>query len=167
MKSINHETEEFHFELSAFLSSARSVLQYANEEARTKQNGTSWYVNYVTGHSVLKFFKDKRDINIHAEPVKTHKHMEVTDYIDFQISESVHIEVTKEDGTKEVRESTDKPPKKAGKHLKTTYKESYFFTDWSGHENVIELCDKYVDELEKFIKDGCIKGILSQRLRVY
>jgi len=36
------ELREFSFELSAFLTAARSALQYALEEARSKSGGQAW-----------------------------------------------------------------------------------------------------------------------------
>lgn len=37
------DPQEYSFELSAFLTAARSVLQYARKEAITKPGGQEWY----------------------------------------------------------------------------------------------------------------------------
>ena len=54
----------FCFNLSAFLSASRSILQYALEEAKTKNNGQNWFDNHIHSNPIFRFFKDKRDINI-------------------------------------------------------------------------------------------------------
>ena len=65
-----HETpRHFRFELSAFLGAARSVLQYALEEAKGKAGGKRWYDQMVAQEPILTYFKDKRDANIHSAPV--------------------------------------------------------------------------------------------------
>jgi hypothetical protein len=91
MESSIDDPEAFQYELSAFLSAARSVLQYALEEAKQKPNGQRWYEAQVSGNAVLKFFKDKRDLNIHAESVRPSRHIAVaiTEHITF--SESIRI----------------------------------------------------------------------------
>ena len=63
------EPDSFRYELSAFLSAARSALQYALEEAKTKPGGQAWYDAQVSGKTLVKFFRDKRDISIHRQPV--------------------------------------------------------------------------------------------------
>lgn len=61
--------DAFRFNPSAFLSAARSVLQYALEEARRKPGGQAWYDGHMAASPILTFFKDRRDVNIHVEPV--------------------------------------------------------------------------------------------------
>jgi hypothetical protein len=67
-KSRSANPDTFKFFLSAFLSAARSVLQYAHREAVGKPGGRGWYKGAVSS-VVLQYFKDKRDDNIHVEPV--------------------------------------------------------------------------------------------------
>lgn len=71
MVRCNDEHRLVKFTLSAFLSASRSVLQYSNEQAIAKgAEGQTWYDQQVTGHPVVKFFRDERDVNIHSESVK-------------------------------------------------------------------------------------------------
>lgn len=56
-------------ELSAFLASARSVLQYALKEAESKPGGRQWYEQAVAADPLFRFFKNERDTNIHDQPV--------------------------------------------------------------------------------------------------
>jgi DNA-binding winged helix-turn-helix (wHTH) protein len=62
------------FNVSAFLSAARSALQSALEEVRQKQGGQSWYDAAVNVDPVVRFLKDRRDINIHERPVPMRTH---------------------------------------------------------------------------------------------
>src|ERR1051325_3352821 len=66
--------DKFLYNLSAFLSAARSVLQYAKEEVKNKPSGQNWYDNLMNSSRILKFFKDKRDLNIHEKPIHTKAH---------------------------------------------------------------------------------------------
>jgi hypothetical protein len=46
------------------LSAARSVVQYAGEEAGRQAGGQAWYDGYMATSKVLKFFKDRHDVNV-------------------------------------------------------------------------------------------------------
>src|SRR5437773_12276081 len=49
------EPRHFQYELSAFLTAARTALQYALDEARTKPGGQHWYDTQVSAKAVIKF----------------------------------------------------------------------------------------------------------------
>lgn len=155
----NREISRYY--LSAFLSSAQTVMQYSREDARRITGGQKWYDDLMTSSPVLGFFKTKRNFNIHTAPIdpQMHTNMVVTDVLG--MSESVHIKVTDKDGRiKEEREIVEesKPKKILKPSVKT---ESYFvFGDWSGQEDVITLCGLYINELEKVVQDGFDKGFL-------
>lgn len=65
----------FQFNYSAFLSAARSVLQYAYEEALQNYNlnpkcrALRWYQKAVAKSDVIKFGRKERDESIHWAPV--------------------------------------------------------------------------------------------------
>ena len=59
----------FQYELSAFLSAARSALQYALNEALSKTGGRNWYDAAASSAPLVKFFKRERDLSIHEKPV--------------------------------------------------------------------------------------------------
>ncbi len=63
------EPKGFQYELSAFLSAARSALQYALEEAKSKTGGQKWYDDAVKSLPLVSFFKEKRDLSVHEAPV--------------------------------------------------------------------------------------------------
>ena len=70
MREAQAERSEavFRFELSAFLSAGRSVLQYACEEAK-RAGQQQWYQQAVVSDPCIPFLKEERDANIHDRPV--------------------------------------------------------------------------------------------------
>ena len=156
------DRERFNYNLSAFLSSARSVLQYALEEAKTKTGGQQWYDNHMAGSSVLSFFKDKRDINIHSEPVKPVQHIHVTATATVHLSASVSVTHTDASGNI-LYQSPPETPKPELKKSDTpaVVMSRYVFTDWTGGQDVMALSQMYLDELDRVVKDGIHKGFLT------
>ncbi len=155
--------EYFKYNLSAFLSSARSVLQYALEETKSKSKGQKWYDNRILTNPVLKFLKDKRDNNIHIEPIqpRADQKLQVTD--NMHISDSSSITTLDKDGNIKEQDSSGKPEEPMPKKPKTSpvTEVKYKFNDWSGSEDVLELCRSYVQELENAIEDGVNKGFIT------
>jgi len=155
--------ENFIYNLSAFLSSARSVLQYALNEAKTKVEGQNWYDNLISTSTISKFFKGKRDINIHTEPIKTQAHYKLELKDTLHISDSVSVILRDKDGNIKQRYSSDKPEQLQQKNPQTSeiIEIKYKFDDWAGTEDVLALCQMYIQELEILIKDGVNKGFIT------
>lgn len=154
--------DNFTYNLSAFLSSARSVLQYALNEAKTKQGGQQWYDNIISVSPVLKFFKDKRDIDIHIEPIRPEAHLTATLTKTLHLSDSVLVTVKDKEGNIKQQHSSDKPEPKPNKpETPAVLEVSYKFDDWGGSEEVLTLCQRYIQQLEGVIKDGIAKGFVT------
>ena len=168
MKEEQDNREHFVHSLSAFLSAARSVLQYALNEVDPKENPSAkpgakmWYDNLMSVSSTLKFFKRKRDFNIHVEPVHPSAHFQVTLTEKAGISESFSIVHRDKDG-KIISKYSSEPPKPKPEKPETSVEHEvrYKFSDWTGDEDVITLCEKYIQELEKAVKDGVSKGFIT------
>lgn len=169
MKEEQDNREHFVHSLSAFLSAARSVLQYALNEVDPKENPSAkpgaktWYDDLMSVSSTLKFFKCKRDINIHDEPVKpsAHFHDTITDTV--YISGSISIVHKDKDG-KIISEYSSEPPKTKPEKPETSIEQEvrYKFSDWTRDEDVLTLCESYIQELEKVVKDGISKGFITE-----
>lgn len=155
----------FRNNVSAFLTAARSVLQFALEEAKTRLNGQAWYERQVTGKQIVSFFKDRRDFNIHREPLKVRKDVQVTIEEGFQLHMSVGAVVVRAGAeepaeapaasiTKEVKADIPQPPK-------VSVTETYRFFEWNGPEDLRTLCRQYLSELEKIVIDGQKQGFLT------
>jgi len=154
--------ENFTYNLSAFLSSARSVLQYALGEAKTKPGGRQWYDNLISASPVLKFFKDKRDINIHTEPIQPIAHYEVELRETMHLSDSVSITVTDKYGNIKQQYSSGEPePMPKESETPAVMKIKYKFDEWVGSEDVLTLSQIYLQELEHLIKEGVNKGFIT------
>lgn len=156
----------FVYNLSAFLSAACSVMQYAQKEAAKKKGGQEWYRQWMTSSPLLSYFREKRGYNIHTAPIDPRKHVNIHITEVVRISESVHIKVTDKEGkVKEEREiKEEEKPKvslEAAPESSVKSESRYEFNDWQGKEDVITLCRLYIQELEKAIQDGIIKGYVT------
>jgi hypothetical protein len=170
MSSEQEIRDAFTFNLSAFLSATRSILQYALEEAKNKQGGQIWYDNLMKSSLELRFFKDKRDLNIHEKPIhpKAHYilHAETGGYL--TSFGSVSMTVYDKDGNiKQQVQSNPNPAIPEITPTKNTNSEpipnevKYYFDNWTGTEDVLTLCQKCILELENVINDGISQGFIT------
>jgi hypothetical protein len=139
-RKVNDDPESFEFFLSAFLSAARTVLQYALEEARGKPRGQAWYDTTMKS-VVLRYFKEKRDVNIHAQPINAIREF------DLAIDDSIWMG------------AAPPIPGHVGWPAKVTDK--YKFADWTGSEGILTLCKACLCELRAFVQDGKNRGFLT------
>ena len=128
-----NELEGFKYYLSAFSSAARSILQYACDDAKDRGKQIV-YDNLVNGKSAIKYFKDVRDTNIHERPVSTVAH----GYADIPVSLVV-------------RGADDAELSELEEEIAVAVSGyTYHFED---EENVLEKSEAYLSELEVFIAD--------------
>ncbi|MEE9214963.1 MAG: hypothetical protein V3U54_09265 [Thermodesulfobacteriota bacterium] len=161
MLTVRNNAEYFHYELSAFLSAVRSPLQYAYEEVKgtTKQK---WYDNKISNSPILKFFKDKRDINIHERPIQANQHLDLRAFEPICISDAVDVAIRRPDGSVVKRDvKPESTPVISKDPIPATLVIGYKFSDWQGPEDVFSLCKQYLNEVKEFIKEGIQKGFLS------
>ncbi len=158
MKSNKINRAIFEHNLSAFLTSSRTVFQYALKEAESKDGGKDWYDNHVSSSSTIRFLKNKRDLNIHSEPVTTQAHHSVKSV--FNLHTYGTASVTDKDGNVVSQTNFGVPPEQVPKN-KTTVDIIYKFKDWDGNEDVISLCEMYIREIEGFIGEGIRKSIIT------
>ena len=142
------------FDLSAFLSAARSVLQYALKEAQTKSDGQQWYDKHITSSKVLAFFKDTRDINVHMQPIQVNQHtsIQLTEVV--RVSESIHIRKFDQTGRLIGEYSSEPSEPPAAPEIPPRVTHRFTFPDWSGTEDVLQLCHLYLKELQRVVEDG-------------
>jgi hypothetical protein len=154
------ERENFIYSLSAFVSAARSPLQYACKEAAGKTGGQAWYDRQVTGNAAVKFFKDARDLNIHERPVAPQQALGLNIGATARASASVTIAVIRANGTMERFHHPTRNPE-GSDQSEVTITRKYFFEDWLGKEDVVALCTTYLAEVERIVADGVANGILT------
>ena len=153
----------FKYNLSAFISAARSVLEYAGEEINSIKNRAAreamkaWYRKKVTPDGILYFIGGERIRNFHHFPVNPRVNITLQPDDCISALTSVHIPLNGQiqAGTTlplaAVREKLKPPP------LLPKYK----FTGWQGIEDVPTLCRKCLGELGLFIKEGMSLGYIS------
>jgi len=161
MKENINDRDKFIFSLSAFLVSSRSVLQYALNEAQTKRNGQTWYDSWVGRSAILRFFRDKRNISIHDEPVTVVQGINLTVTEQLSISEAVFIRVMDKDGNviEERSSLPEVPPPPV--EIPPVVTHVYKFSNWSGTEDVLTLAKSYIDDLRSMINDGINRGFIT------
>ena len=112
----------FGYNLSAFLSASRSILQYLLKDVKTQKKGKVWYDDLIKNSKYAKYFRDKRDTNIHQNILQTKKGIDIN---------------------------------------KGQIKIIYYFKDWKNSEDIIQLCNNYLNELQAFLQDGHKKRFLN------
>jgi hypothetical protein len=153
--------EAFKYNLSAFLAAARSVMYYAYNEVEKTPN-QKWYDDWMNSSDVLKFFKCKRDFNIHTAPIDPKKHVNIHITEVIHVTESSHIKVIDKNGrVKEEREIKEEPKPHEGPKSSVKSESRYEFDDWKGPEDLMTLCKMYIQELEKVVQDGISKGFIT------
>lgn len=165
MAAEHNDRQKFNYNLSAFLTSARSVLQYALDEAQTENGGQTWYSKQISTSHILSFFKDKRDVNIHAEPVKPSMNATVfaTATVGIRASASVIVHDSKGNiKYQSPMETSDRQDKQQAKEKQADITIRYRFSDWKGTEDVMTLSQMYLDELKRLVEDGKQKGFLTE-----
>ena len=162
MVSETDNRDHLLFDLSAFLSAARSVLQYAYKDAKTKGGGQQWYDNHITSSKVLAFFKEKRDFNVHTQPVPVNQHTSIQSTEVVRSSESTHIKKFDQTGRLigEYSSEPSEPPPAPEIPPKVTHR--FTFPDWSETEDVLQLCHLYLNELQRVVEDGQNNGFLTK-----
>ena len=163
MRSLINDRSALNFNLSEFLASARSVLQYAHKESQPKQGGPAWHDNAVAQHDTVRFFKDKRDISIHANPVSPSATINVSVTDTLHLSDSVSATIVRNDGTIEEIPATPPTSSPTPAKSESTVTYEYFFKDWNGSDDVISLSGRYVAQLESIVADGVAKGFLTPK----
>jgi hypothetical protein len=168
LNSADHE--HVRFELSAFLTAARSALQYALEEAQTKAGGKAWYDREVKADSVVAFLKQKRE-NIHERPVPMATDASVM-LASSTLTLSGTVSMVVIDGKTGQRREIHSPPSTESMQPvspseerrvpKTTVAFRYAFRDWSGGEDVPTLCARYLAEIKRIVADGRSRGLLTR-----
>ncbi len=155
----------FNHSLNAFLASARSVLQYALKEAKATHGacGQRWYDAAVTASTVLKFFKDKRDLTIHEKPVRPLARHAIALGASVSPAASIEFVVRDKDGNVKQRGGSSAAQAATQEPALSAYGRAYHFDDWGGKDDddVPKLCDKYLHQLEALVRDGIQRDYLT------
>ena len=159
MVAYQTKSIEFRYNLSAFLSASRSVLLYAFEEIKSIPARKRWYDTYIPAHPPLGFFKDKRNINIHDRPISLNLHVTFTESV--SLSSSITIIHRDKEGNIINQETVNDKPTEQKTASKIPPQIQFFFTDWTGTQDVFALSQLYLVELKKFIQEAKQLGYIT------
>ena len=166
MAFVAEDRKAHKYNLSAFLSAARSVLQFANNEAVSKPGGQTWYDSHRNNPIVI-FFKERRNWRIHTEPVRPineiQMHIEETLNFCDDMTEAVVIRYDNPGPSKVQQQASQSFPWLPNwpHSSKVTMSGTCRFKEWKGTEDLPTLCGLYLDELRKIVADGQSKGFLT------
>jgi len=163
MRAVQETPEHFTFNLSAFLTAARSALQYAHKQATATPQGQGWYDTAVGRHESIRFFRGKRNVNVHAEPVQPQKRFEVKLSEDLGVlDEATEVWIVKAgEPAQHTRSETPRAAPVVREATPPSMQVHYRFADWTGSEDAIALCRVYLDAVREVVADGQGKGFLS------
>lgn len=142
--------QKFKFALSAFVNAGRSILQYTHKKADLCRK-VSVYNRLIKGDEIIKYFKDIRDINIHAKPISTKR--ETSNSLASMLI--VRTPDMSDDELAELIKQSNEV-----ETIETVAEIRYMFDNWPGTEDVLELSDQYLKRLETFIKNAEHKGLI-------
>ena len=160
MKENIEDRQKFRYNLSAFVSAARSVTFVLQKEFSKNPKFDKWYCEkqmQMRSDKLFKFFKDKRDYVIHKKGTIDTR-AEISTAINLPMTASVSFEATviKADGTIENGKHSEPPaePKFTPKS-NDTEETKWFFKDWSEpDEDAIALCARYIRELKIIVEEA-------------
>jgi hypothetical protein len=149
----------FKFNLSAFLSSGRSVTWYLQKEYAHNSKFKEWYPkkqDEMEKDPVLQFFNEKRVAVVHIKTIDVRGHHEVTltETIG-PISDSVTIELRDANGNIIQTGTYTSEPKPVSQEKTDEPKiiHKWFFTDFNETE-IIPLCSKYIESLQTIVEEA-------------
>ncbi len=149
--------------LSGFLSAARSVAQYAREEAKGKANGLAWYNAEVGNRALIGYFKTERDVNIHTKPVDPKAVWKMAGSIPMVISGGADYGIKFFDAKGELVELKFEAPPAPPPLPAPAQQQPEVRYEFNGRPNdsILTLCESYLKELEALIQSGQKAGFLS------
>ena len=167
--------------LGCFLTQCRSVLQYILKEAEYVAENKKLYDDYVGWTGVFRFFRELRNREIHAAPgghqvqikmkvvlpmhvrneqelkqwqaenaISSPKWAEIVYHIQKALtSDDALYNKLKEENQDDLVRAIEE-----GRSL-------YVVQELDGESDLFVLCEKYMDEIERFVSYCCEKGIIS------
>jgi hypothetical protein len=149
------DRRKFLYSLLAFLPIARSITLVFKEETNKDRQLQAWYQEKVTGwqnNKLMKFFTELRNISIHEHTPDTRTRVAVVWTANVSLTEKDVRKVVDSDGKE--RWFTPLLPLE----VKSEEVIGYHFvhnSEWFNEiPDVVNLCKKYLDELENFVLEA-------------
>lgn len=154
MESDLINISHFKFNLSAFLSAARSVTFIMQNEFSEMKGFSDWYGSQqkkFEKNPLMKMMNEKRRISIHQVPIRPRKETHVTHHDQVTLTDSLTAFVLHADGSAEIRQSEPKQTEKIDK-IDPEVKHLWYFDDFDS-KDVITLCTEYLDLLKNIVSE--------------
>lgn len=150
----SNDSEEFSYNLSAFLSAARSVTWCLQKEFSKHPKFADWYnrkQEEMRHDKLMNFFNKKRNFVLKEKLPDLRRGTKVSTNLlpSLLFTDSVTIKISEPEGSTKVEKIEYTP---SGNKKKTTipFQKVYFFEEFSDR-NVIELCEEHIKRLESII----------------
>jgi hypothetical protein len=151
----------FSFNLSAFLSSTRSVTWVMQKEFRHCNGFDKWYEDERTQMKKdpqCKFIVDKRDVTVHERTIMPNKKVSVNiKEKKIMVNESVNVKVIRNGNV--ISESTSIPRHSIEipdiNEKEKEYSISRFFMEYPD-DDLLKVCEQYLGKLGELVEE-CIK----------
>ena len=179
MKEVIGRNMEFVYNLDAFLTAARSAMQFLFEDVKSIPSRKNWYGELYNRYRTLGYFRDKRNYTVHERQLVPQEKVNVTITEVITAVPSVSIEFYRVDSegnrieeeldhgneqskihTNKKEDSHDtKQENETGKLIDHTPKSSstityeYRFDDWTGPEDILTLSKLYIDDIENLLTE--------------
>lgn len=168
MQEVQDDRRQFGYNLSAFLSAARSVMYYADQEAKRTDVGRQWRDQQWTSRPLLKFFTEMRRAEVHVRPTNPNQNVTVfVPPLDVTLSIAVNCVVVDADGNIKPEPCHSEPTgqtqlrRDSISNQSPSSSHSYYWVPEYPSEDLMELCQKYLAELRGMLQDGTAKGLFS------
>jgi hypothetical protein len=115
----------------------------------------------MAASKILTFLKDKRDVNIHVEPVPFRADIAVHASEQMRLTESLTTEIFEGGRLVGRHESPPGQPELESADEPATISTVYTFSDWVGGEDVFQLSGQYLNALKAIAADGMKRGSLT------
>ena len=146
--------DPFKYNLSAFLSAARSVTFVMQAEFNSATGFTEWYDEkqiQMKDDNLMEFMKEKRNITLKQKTIDPRGHITVHITETVVITEHVEAILTHKNGTVErIEHPQPAPPRLPKSKTETNYQ--WFFGDIPD-KDIITLSQEYIEKLESLVHE--------------
>lgn len=161
MESDPLNYSKFKFNLSAFLSAARSITFVMQKEMSGNIPFNKWYLERqkeFKSDILLNYFNNLRTITIHEKVIRPRKEVHIKLQDKLTLSESVTIFVVHGDGSTDFKQVGDSKTINNQDRSESETKHLWFFED-NDKEDIITMSKKYLVKLSDLVEN--LKDFLS------
>lgn len=154
MKEMQSERDAFRYNLSAFLSAARSVTLIMQVEFDKVSGFRQWYAEkqtWMKSDQVMTLFNEKRTMTIHERSVNPHARIGIGISDTFCLGDSTSIDIIHADGTIERGELEPVPSHKLAQSESTQELRWYF--DELPDKDVVSVCEEHLVKLDTLVAE--------------